>query len=143
MKKSFQRKFFRWLLAHLLAPPPSTKKRRKRMRPAGPPPDFQVLDRSIIPDEVSVRLSPDPPPLNFHAVEGNTENSFSKLSNQSSPSATLKKLVANDDTLGQKGFLIRPIKAHVRYGYWGYSALGQQSRNLEDEGPGPQGGGRG
>ncbi len=140
MKKSSQNSFFGWLLAHLLAQPPSRKKRRKRVRPAGPPPDFQQLDRPIIPDVVSVRLSPDPPPLNFHAVEGNREKLFSEPSNQSPPSTMLKELAANDDTLGQKRFLIGPIKADVRYGYWGYSAWGQQIRNLEDKSAGPLGG---
>ena len=132
MKKSSQKGLFGWLLAHLLAQPPSRKKRRKRVRPAGPPPDFQQLDRPIIP----VRLSPDPPPLNFHAVEGNREKLFSEPSNQSPPSTTLKELAANDDTLGQKRFLIGPITADVRYGYWGYSAWGQHIRNLEDKSPG-------
>ena len=72
-----------------------------------------------------MRLSPDPPLLNFHAVEGNAQL-FSEPSNQSPPSATLKELAANDDTLGRKRSLIKPIKADVPYGYWGYSAWGNK-----------------
>jgi hypothetical protein len=123
MKKApRKRSFLRWLLAHLLAPPPTIRKRRKRVRPANPPPDLQQIDRPIIPDEVPVQLSPDPPPLNFHAVQDDPDKSIPESSSQSPTSAAsdLTAMAANDDAPGKKRVAIEPIKAEVRSAHWGY-----------------------
>ena len=122
MKRSSQRSFSRWLLSRLLAPPPTIKKRRRGVQPVSPPPNSKTLDRPIIPDEVSIRLAPDPPPLNFHAVDGNP---LSEPSSQPPTSVNLKVIAANDDMRGEKCLVIGSVKAEVSSGYWGYSAWGQ------------------
>jgi hypothetical protein len=128
MKKSNTNSFFEWLLSHLLAPPP-TIKRRRRVLSAGP--NLCSIDRMVPLSEKSLLLSPDPPQLNFHALERDFDNASSEPSTQFTKSEELGAITVNADNRSKREFVIGSIKAEICYGYWGYSAWSQSQNSNE------------
>jgi hypothetical protein len=119
MKKSNTKSFFVWLLAHLLAPPP-TIKRRKRVLPAGP--NFPSINRMVLLSEKLLLLPPDPPQLNFDALERDFDNARFQPPTQSTKSEELAAITVNANNRSEKKFVFGTIKAEICHGYWGYSA---------------------